>query len=97
MASEGQRRLMQHLGIDKKQAKHLTKKQASGIIAKAYKAVQGDWKKAMDGAKTQGELHQIGKTIKQRESTDYMLRDKKTLEVLRAHYFARREALNVGN
>jgi superfamily II DNA or RNA helicase len=94
MASDGQKRFLKHLGIDKKQAKHLTKKQASGIIAQAYKKVQNDWKTAMNGAKTQGELHQIGKVIKQRESTDYMLRDKKTLEVLRAHYLARREVLN---
>ena len=97
MASDGQRRFLKHLGIDKKQAKHLTKKQASGIIAKAYKAVQGDWKKAMDGATTQGELHQIGRVIKQREATDYMLRDKKTLDILRAHYAQRREVLNGGN
>ena len=97
MASDGQRRFLKHLGIDKKQAKHITKKQASGIIAKAYKAVQNDWKNAMDSAKTQGELHQIGNVIKQREASDYMLRDKKTLDILRTHYLARREAINGGN
>jgi superfamily II DNA or RNA helicase len=97
MASDGQKRLLRHLGIDKKQAKHLTKKQASGIIAQEYKKVQKDWKAVMNGAKTQMELHQIGMTIKQRESTDYMLRDKKTLDILRTHYLARREAINGGN
>lgn len=97
MASEGQKRFLKHLGIDKKQAKHLTKKQASGIIAKAYKAVQGDWKKAMDAAKTQGELHQIGKVIAQRKTSDYMLRDEKTIAILQTHYRQRREALNERN
>jgi hypothetical protein len=97
MASDGQRRFLKHLGIDKKQSKHLTKKQASGIIAKAYKAVQADWIKAMDGAKTQGELHQIGKVIAQRKTSDYMLRDEKTIAILQLHYKQRREALNERN
>lgn len=97
MASDGQKRFLKHLGIDKKQAKHLTKKQASGIIAQAYKKVQGDWKKAMDLAKNQGELHQIGKVIAQRKTSDYMLRDEKTIAILQTHYKQRREALNVGN
>lgn len=97
MASDGQKRFLKHLGIDKKQAKHLTKKQASGIIAQAYKKVQNDWKTAMNGAKTQGELHQIGKVIAERKASDYMLRDEKTIAVLQTHYKQRREALNERN
>ncbi len=97
MASYGQRRFLKHLGIDKKQSKHLTKKQASGIISNAYKAVQKDWKTAMDGAKTQSELHQIGRTIAQRKASDYMLRDEKTIAILQTYYKQRREALNERN
>lgn len=94
MASDGQKRFLKHLGIDKKQSRHLTRKQASGIIAQAYRKVQNDWKTAMNKATTQGELHQIGRVIKQRESTDYMLRDEKTIGILRTHYKQRRDELN---
>lgn len=94
MASDGQKRFLKHLGIDKKQSRHLTRKQASGIIAQAYRKVQNDWRTAMNQATTQGELHQIGRVIKQRESTDYMLRDEKTIGILRTHYKQRRDELN---
>jgi hypothetical protein len=94
MASDGQKRFLKHLGIDKKQSRHLTRKQASGIIAQAYRKVQNDWKTAMNQATTQSELHQIGRVIKQRESTDYMLRDEKTIGILRTHYKQRRDELN---
>ena len=97
MASDGQKRFLKHLGIDKKQSRHLTRKQASGIIAQAYKKVQNDWKSAMNSATTRAELHQIGRVIKQRESTDYMLRDEKTIAILRNHYKQRREALGEGS
>ena len=97
LASDGQKRFLKHLGIDKKQSRHLTRKQASGIIAQAYKKVQNDWKAAMNSATTQAELHQIGRVIKQRESTDYMLRDEKTIAILRNHYKQRREALGEGS
>lgn len=97
MASIGQQRFLRHLGIDKKAAKNITKRQASGIIAKAYRNVQNDWKRVMDGASTAGELHQIGKQIKAREASDYMLRDKATLDILRKHYNQRRGQINGGN
>jgi len=72
----------------------LNPKKASGIVAQQYRKDRKDWNTAMNQTTTHGELHQIGRVIKQRESTEYMLRDEKTIGILRTHYKQRRDELN---
>jgi len=92
--TKGQIRFLAKLGINPKKAKHLSKNQASGIISKAFRKVESDWKTLMVGATSQSELLAIGNKIKARQQNDYMLADKKVTENLRKAYKERRTELN---
>jgi superfamily II DNA or RNA helicase len=73
--SPPQQRFLYKLGIPKNKSKHLSKKQASGIISKAFKKVESDWKTLFNQAKTKQELFEVGQAIAARKGSDYMLRD----------------------
>jgi len=68
-----QMRFLARLGIPKNKSRHLSKKQASGIIAKAFRDVKNDWTKLFNQAKTRQELLEVGQAINKRKETDYMV------------------------
>ena len=92
----GQQRFLARLGIPKNKSAHLSKKQASGIIAKSYKKVESDWNTLFNQAQSQKELYAIGQTIAKRKSTDYMLANDAVVDNLRNAYNARRTELSNG-
>ena len=87
-----QQRFLAKLGIPQNKSKHLSKKQASGIISKAFKKVEGDWKKIMGQADSREALLQIGRTIDQRKGVDRMLSEN-VLNNLRQAYKQRAKEL----
>ena len=87
-----QQRFLERLGIPKNKSKHLSKKQASGIISKAFKRVEGDWKTIMGQADSREALLQIGRTIDKRKGADRMLSDD-VLSNLRKAYKQRAKEL----
>ena len=80
-----QQRFLARLGIPKNKSKHLSKKQASGIISKAFKRVENDWRALMGQAKSQAELFEVGRAINHRKGKDYMLKDDVVNNLRRAY------------
>ena len=68
-----QQRFLERLGIPKNKSKHLSKKQASGIISKAFRDVKNDWTTLFNQAKSRQELLEVGQAINKRKETDYMV------------------------
>jgi hypothetical protein len=68
-----QQRFLAKLGIPKNKSKHLSKKQASGIISKAFRDVKNDWTTLFNQATTKQELLEVGQAINKRKETDYMV------------------------
>jgi superfamily II DNA or RNA helicase len=70
-----QQRFLAKLGIPKNKSKHLSKKQASGIISQAFKKVESDWRKLFSQAESKQELFEVGQSIARRKGSDYMLKE----------------------
>jgi len=68
-----QQRFLAKLGIPKNKSKHLSKKQASGIISKAFRDVKNDWTTLFNQATTKQQLLEVGQAINKRKETDYMV------------------------
>lgn len=68
-----QQRFLAKLGIPKNKSKHLSKKQASGIISKAFRDVKKDWTTLFNQAKSRQELLEVGQAINKRKESDYMV------------------------
>jgi superfamily II DNA or RNA helicase len=73
--SAPQQRFLAKLGISKNKSKHLSKKQASGIISKAFKKVESDWKALFRQAESKQALFEVGQAIARRKGQDYMLKE----------------------
>ena len=80
-----------HLGIPKKKSKHLSKKQASGIIDKANKQVVNDWEKLLGAAQTLQEIWNVGRAVKRRKETDRMLSPQVVQQIEKAYKKRRTE------
>jgi superfamily II DNA or RNA helicase len=87
-----QQRFLAKLGIPKNKSKHLSKKQASGIISKAFKKVESDWRKLFSQAESKQALFEVGQSIARRKGNDYMLKDD-IVNNLRKAYFERAKEL----
>jgi superfamily II DNA or RNA helicase len=68
-----QMRFLARLGIPKNKSRHLSKKQASGIISKAFRDVKNDWTTLFNQAKSRQELLEVGQAINKRKESDYMV------------------------
>jgi superfamily II DNA or RNA helicase len=68
-----QQRFLAKLGIPKNKSKHLSKKQASGIISKAFRDVKNDWITLFNQSTTKQELLEVGQAINKRKESDYMV------------------------
>ena len=94
MITKGQQGFLFHqLGMTRKQTKHMTKKQASAIIARTYKQAGDDWKRLIKEAGSADELRKVGKAIEARKSSDYLMQDIKLIESLRDAYRSRNRQL----
>jgi superfamily II DNA or RNA helicase len=92
--TKGQQGFLYHqLGMTRKQTKNMSKRQASAIIAKTFKQAGDDWKRLIKEADSAKSLEQVGKAIKDRKSSDYLLKDEKVLASLRAAYKAREKEI----
>lgn len=92
--TKGQQGFLYHqLGMKRKETKNLSKKQASGIIGKVFKQAGDDWKRLIKEAGSVKELQQVGKAIEARKSSDYLMRDERLVDSLRAAYRARKKEL----
>jgi superfamily II DNA or RNA helicase len=92
--TKGQQGFLYHqLGMKRKDTKNLSKKQASGIIGKVFKQAGDDWKRLIKEAGSVSELQQVAKAISARKSSDYLMRDERLVESLRAAYRARKKEL----
>lgn len=95
--TKGQQGFLYHqLGLKKKDTKHLSKKQASGMIGKVFKQAGDDWKRLIKEADTVVALQQVGKAIEARKASDYLIRDDRLIESLRSAYKARKKELGEG-
>ena len=79
--------------MTRKETKNMSKRQASAIIARTYKQAGEDWKRLIKEADNVRSLEQVGKAIKDRKSSDYLLKDERVLESLRAAYKAREKEI----
>jgi len=92
--SKGQQGFLYHqLGMSRKETKNMSKKQASAIIARTFKQAGDDWKRLIKEADSPSSLAKVGKAIKDRKSSDYLLKDERVLESLRAAYKAREKEI----
>lgn len=90
--TKGQQGFLYHqLGLTRKQTKHMSRKQASAIIARTYKQAGDDWKKLIKEAGSVSELQAVGKAIEARKASDYLMKD--LVEPLRDAYRARKREL----
>lgn len=95
--TKGQQGFLYHqLGLKKKDTKHLSKKQASGMIGKVFKQAGDDWKRLIKEADTVVALEQVGKAIEARKASDYLIRDDRLIESLRSAYKTRKKELGEG-
>jgi len=92
--TKGQQGFLYHqLGMSSKKTKNMSKKQASAIIARTFKQAGDDWKRLIKEADSPSSLAKVGKAIKDRKSSDYLLKDERVLESLRAAYKAREKEI----
>lgn len=92
--TKGQQGFLYHqLGLKKKDTKHLSKKQAMGMIGKVFKQAGDDWKRLIKETSNVGDLQKVGKAIEARKSSDYLLRDERVVGSLRDAYKARKREL----
>ena len=80
-----------HLGIPKKKSKHLSKRQASGIIDKANKQVVNDWENLLNQATTLQEIWNVGRAVNRRKETDRMLSPQVVQQIEKAYKKRRTE------
>lgn len=85
-----QQRFLARLGIPQNKSKHLSKKQASGIISKAFQDVKNDWTTLFNKAKSRQELLEVGQAINKRKESDYMVNEVRD-DLLKAYKQRRRE------
>lgn len=92
--TKGQQGFLYHqLGLTRSQTKHMSKRQASAIIGKTFKQAGDDWKRLIREADNSRELQKVGKAIAARKSSDYLMRDERLVDSLRAAYRARKKEL----
>ena len=92
--TKGQQGFLYHqLGMTRKETKNMSKRQASAIIARTYKQAGEDWKRLIKEADNVRSLEQVGKAIKDRKASDYLLKDERVLDSLRAAYKAREKEI----
>ncbi len=92
--TKGQQGFLYHqLGMKRKETKHMSKRQASGIIGKVFKQAGDDWKRLIKEANSVGELKQVGKAIADRKASDYLMRDERLVSSLRDAYKSRKKEL----
>lgn len=95
--TKGQQGFLYHqLGMKRKETKHMSKRQASGIIGKVFKQAGDDWKRLIKEANSFGELKQVGKAIADRKASDYLMRDERLVSSLRDAYKSRKKELGEG-
>jgi superfamily II DNA or RNA helicase len=92
----GQQNFLYHLGIPKTKSRHLSRKQASGIISKAHDNVQKDWTTLMGDASTPSALKEIGLAIARKKHEDRILGKDTVITKLRQTYQERMQQLTGG-
>ena len=90
MASNAQKGVLKLLGISRKKSKHMTKRQASGLISKQVNKVYDQWAGKIQSAANLAQLRYVGECIK-RQSDDFFV--KRSVDRLRREYVVRQTEL----